>query len=482
MKCPKCDFENPEQNRFCNKCATPLPEPEEGSVHITKTLVAPTLELTSGSTFAGRYQVIEELGKGGMGRIYKVVDKKINEEVALKLIRPEIAADKNTIKRFSNELKFARKISHRNVGRMYHLGEEEGIHYITMEYVPGENLKDMIGMMGQLSPGQAVSIARQVCEGLSEAHKLNVVHRDLKPNNIIIDREGNARIIDFGIARSLKAKCITRSRMMVGTPEYMSPEQVEAKEVDQQSDIYSLGVVLYEMVTGMIPFDGETPLSIAMKHKSEEPQDPRGINSQIPEDLSRVILKCMEKNKEKRFQTVEELLSELDKIEEGFSTAEIISPSRWPLTGKEIREIFWKRWKLIATLFAVVIVAGIGFFLFRGKTPSLPIAERKMLVVLPFENLGPPGDEYFADGLTEEITSRLASLHGLGVISRTSARQYKGTDKTIKMIGDEVLVTCLRGPCAGIGVRKEKAGCVLRRSLYGSLMTLTSGLSVMTGL
>ncbi|MGB2763255.1 MAG: protein kinase [Candidatus Aminicenantaceae bacterium] len=438
MKCPKCDFENPEQNRFCNKCATPLPEPEEGSVHITKTLVAPTLELTSGSTFAGRYQVIEELGKGGMGRIYKVVDKKINEEVALKLIRPEIAADKNTIKRFSNELKFARKISHRNVGRMYHLGEEEGIHYITMEYVPGENLKDMIGMMGQLSPGQAVSIARQVCEGLSEAHKLNVVHRDLKPNNIIIDREGNARIIDFGIARSLKAKCITRSRMMVGTPEYMSPEQVEAKEVDQQSDIYSLGVVLYEMVTGMIPFDGETPLSIAMKHKSEEPQDPRGINSQIPEDLSRVILKCMEKNKEKRFQTVEELLSELDKIEEGFSTAEIISPSRWPLTGKEIREIFWKRWKLIATLFAVVIVAGIGFFLFRGKTPSLPIAERKMLVVLPFENLGPPGDEYFADGLTEEITSRLASLHGLGVISRTSARQYKGTDKTIKMIGDEL--------------------------------------------
>lgn len=438
MKCPNCNFENPEHNRFCNKCGMPISVPGEDSVQKTKASVTPTLEFASGSTFAGRYQIIEELGKGGMGRIYKVVDKKINEELALKLIRPEIAADKKTIERFGSELKFACKVSHRNVGRMYHLGEEEGIHYITMEYVPGESLKDMIGMMGQLSTGQAVSIARQLCEGLSEAHRLEIVHRDLKPSNIMIDKKGNARIMDFGIARSLKAKGITGAGMMIGTPEYMSPEQVEAQEVDQRSDIYSLGVVLYEMLTGKVPFAGETPLSIALKHKSEEPTDPREINSQIPEDLSRMILKCMEKNKEKRYQTVEGLLSELDKIEERLSTIKRIFPKRKPLTKKEIKETFWKYRKIVAVFFAVVIFAGIAFLLFKEKAPSLPYEERKMLVVLPFENLGLPGDEYFADGLTEEITSRLASLHGLGVISRTSARQYKETNKTTKQIGDEL--------------------------------------------
>jgi len=358
--------------------------------------------------------------------------------LALKLIRPEIAADKKTIKRFSSELKFACKVSHRNVGRMYHLGEEEGIHYITMEYIPGESLKDMIGMMGQLSPAQAVSIARQVCAGLSEAHRLEIVHRDLKPSNIMIDKEGNARIMDFGIARSLKAKGITGAGMMVGTPEYMSPEQVEAQGVDRRSDIYSLGVILYEMLTGTVPFKGDTPLSIVLKHKNEEPKDPREINSQIPKDLSCVILKCMEKKKEKRYQTVKELLSELNKIEESFSTLKRIFPKRKSLTEKETKETFWQLGKIIAVLFAVVIFAGIAFLLLREKTPSFPYAERKMLVVLPFENLGFPGDEYFADGLTEEITSRLASLHGLGVISRSSAKQYKETNKTTKQIGDEL--------------------------------------------
>ena len=438
MKCPNCNFENPAHNRFCNKCGRPLSISGEESVPKTKTFVTPTLEFASGSTFAGRYQIIEELGKGGMGRIYKVVDKKINEELALKLIRPEIAADKKTIKRFSSELKFACKVSHRNVGRMYHLGEEEGIHYITMEYIPGQSLKDMIGMMGQLSPAQAVSIARQVCAGLSEAHRLEIVHRDLKPSNIMIDKEGNARIMDFGIARSLKAKGITGAGMMVGTPEYMSPEQVEAQGVDRRSDIYSLGVVLYEMLTGTVPFKGDTPLSIVLKHKDEEPKDPREINSQISKDLSCVILKCMEKSKEKRYQTVKELLAELNKIEESFSTIKRIFPKRKSLTEKDRKETSWKLGKIITVLFAVVIFAGIAFLLLREKTPSSPYAERKMLVVLPFENLGFPGDEYFADGLTEEITSRLASLHGLGVISRSSAKQYKETNKTTKQIGDEL--------------------------------------------
>jgi len=298
IECPKCHSDNTDTARFCSNCATPLPSSKE--IPVTETLEKPTEELTRGTTFANRYEIIEELGKGGMGKVYRVEDKKIKEEVALKLIKPEIASDKKTIERFSNELKMARQISHRNVCRMYDLGEEKGTHFITMEYVPGEDLKSFIRRAAPVSIGKSISIAKQVCEGLVEAHRLGVVHRDLKPNNIMIDRDGNARIMDFGIARSLKAKGITGAGVMIGTPEYMSPEQAEAKFIDQRSDVYALGVILYEMVTGQLPFEGDTPLGIAMKHKGEMPKDPREVNPQIPEDLSLLILKCLEKKKEDR--------------------------------------------------------------------------------------------------------------------------------------------------------------------------------------
>jgi serine/threonine protein kinase/predicted ATPase len=320
MKCSQCHAENPDDSRFCSKCGTQLLPSEEIPPSATKTLQTPTEELTKGTTFASRYEIIEELGKGGMGKVYRVMDKKIDEEVALKLLNPEVAADEKTIKRFRNELKFARKITHKNVCRMYHLSEEEGTSYITMEYVPGEDLKSFIRKSGQITTEKALSISKQVCEGLAEAHKLGVVHRDLKPQNIMIDKEGNARIMDFGIARSVEAKGVTEVGMIIGTPDYMSPEQVEGKEADQRSDIYSLGIIIYEMVTGKVPFEGDTPLSIALKHKTETPSDPREFNDQISEDLSSVILKCMEKDKEKRYQKTEELLSELINIEKGIST------------------------------------------------------------------------------------------------------------------------------------------------------------------
>jgi len=266
VKCPQCETDNPSDSKFCKECATPLPSQD---VSVTKTLETPTEELTRGTTFANRYEIIEELGKGGMGKVYRVEDKKIKEEVALKLIKPEIASDKKTIERFSNELKTARKIRHKNVCAMYDLGEEKGIHYITMEYVPGEDLKSFIRRAGTLSAGKTLFLAKQVCDGLAEAHRLGVIHRDLKPQNIMIDKEGNARIMDFGIARSVKGKGITGAGVMVGTPEYMSPEQAEVKEVDQRSDIYSLGVILYEMVTGRVPFEGETPLGIGYMNLEE---------------------------------------------------------------------------------------------------------------------------------------------------------------------------------------------------------------------
>ncbi|MCK4556879.1 MAG: protein kinase, partial [Candidatus Aminicenantes bacterium] len=187
MKCPKCQSENPADSSFCSKCGSPLISSGERVDSHTKTLEMPSADLARGTVFAGRFEVIEELGKGGMGVVYRVFDKKVEEEVALKLLNPGVSSDKTTIERFRSELKLARKISHKNVCRMYDLNEERDTQYITMEYVPGEDLKNSILRMGHLNVGKAVSVAKQVCEGLEEAHRLGVVHRDLKPQNIMID-------------------------------------------------------------------------------------------------------------------------------------------------------------------------------------------------------------------------------------------------------------------------------------------------------
>jgi serine/threonine protein kinase/predicted Zn-dependent protease len=419
MKCPKCEFENPKDMSFCVKCGTQL-SLEEVSLAETKTLLKRRQELDTGSTFAGRYQVVEEMGRGGMGRVYKVIDTKLKEELALKLIHPEIAVDERIIKRFGNELKMARKISHKNVCRMYHLEEEDGVHYLTMEFIRGESLKDMIGMMGQLSPGQALSIVKQVCEGLAEAHKLGVVHRDLKPSNIMIDREGNARIMDFGIARSLKAKGITRTGTMIGTPEYMSPEQVEGLETDQRSDLYSLGVILYEMVTGRIPFDGETPFSIALKHKSEKPQDPKEINPQIPEDISRLIMKCLEKDREKRYQTAEELLADLGKIEEGIPTEERMIPRRRATVSREITVTFNLKKALIPVL-AIVSLAVIAVLVFqvipKKEIVSAP-SDKPSLAVLYFKNnTGDDRLDHWRSALSDLLITDLSQSKHIKILS-----------------------------------------------------------------
>ena len=335
-KCPKCGSENPETKQYCADCGTRLGLSEVIPTNVTETMRAAVKELSMGSTLAGRYQVIEELGKGGMGRVYKVLDTKINEKIALKLIKPEVASDRETIERFSNELKLARKIRHKNVCGMFDIGEAEGAHFITMEYVSGGDLKTMIRMSTGLTIGTVLSVGKQVCQGLAEAHNLGVVHRDLKPQNIIIDRGGNAKIMDFGIARSIREKGITDAGIMIGTPEYMSPEQTEAKDVDQRSDIYSLGIILYEMATGRVPFEGETALSVAIKHKTETPKDPKSLNPHIPDDLNRLILKCLEKDKAARYQTAAEVEAELGKIAKGIPTTERVVTKRKTVTSKQI--------------------------------------------------------------------------------------------------------------------------------------------------
>ncbi len=417
VECPKCKTENTADSEFCKKCATPLPSSKE--IHVTETLETPKEELTTGSTFASRYQIIEELGKGGMGKVYKVLDKEVNAKIALKLIKPEIAADKKTIERFKNELKTARDISHNNICRMYDLNKEEGSYYITMEYVEGQDLKSLVRQTGQLAIPTTISIAKQVCEGLSEAHKLGTVHRDLKPSNIMVDKEGNARIMDFGIARSLKAKGITGAGVMIGTPEYMSPEQAEVKEVDQRSDIYSLGVILYEMVTGRVPFEGETPLGIAMKHKSEMPKDPKELNAQIPEDLSRVILKCIEKDKEKRYQSAGEVRSELDKIEKGIPTTQRVVPKRKPITSKEITVTFGLKKLFIPALvvIAISIIAVIIWQPWSKKAPTPLPSDKPYLAIVYFENnTGDEDLDHWRKGISDLLITDLTQSKYLKVL------------------------------------------------------------------
>ena len=413
IHCPECFFDNPENTDFCGKCGTRFDSSQEEQALITKTMKTPEEALTTGSSFAGRYQIIEELGRGGMGKVYKALDQKINEKVALKLINPLIASDIKTVERFSNELKFARKIRHQNVCQMFDLGEAEGIHYITMEYVQGEDLKRLIRKVGNLSPGQAIAIAKQICAGLAEAHKLGIVHRDLKPQNILVDEEGNARIMDFGIARSLKTKGITGAGVMIGTPEYMSPEQVESKEIDQRSDIYSLGIVMFEMVTGQIPFEGDSPFSTGIKQKIEAPPDPQELNPNIPGDLSRLILKCLQKDKDSRFQSTGEVRSGLEQIAQGLPTSDRIVSSKKSVTSKEITVTFGVK-KLIPVIAVVALAAAalvIWQMITREKILSAPTIENS-IAVISFENQ--TGDKAY-DYLQKAIPSLLiTSLENTG--------------------------------------------------------------------
>jgi serine/threonine-protein kinase len=447
MKCPNCNADNPENFRFCKDCGSPLDlKIIKTPVESFKTQRLPTDKLPTGTLFADRYQIIQELGSGGMGRVYKVLDIELDTLVVLKVLLPEIAAEPETIPRFRNELKLSREISHKNVCRMFDLNMSKGTYYITMEYVDGESLKNIILMTKKLSVATAIDITKQICEGLGEAHRHGVVHRDLKPGNILIDRDGNAKILDFGLARSIESQGITATGVIIGTPQYMSPEQVQEKTIDQRSDIYSLGILLYEMLTGNVPFDGDSPVRVALKHVREKPIEPKELNLKIPPVVSRVILKCLAKEKEDRYQSTHELLAELKRIERSFAKPKTVDFAKKEKTKKAGFSGFkkkWIAWVGFAAIAVLVIMAATGFFgRGRGKVYD-------SIAVLPFkiENIGPGQEqeiEYLADGITEGIIAKLIKLPGLNkVIARNSVFQYKGQDVNTQQVGRELGVDTL---------------------------------------
>jgi serine/threonine-protein kinase len=274
--------------------------------------------LRPGSVFANRYEVKEILGAGGMGVVYRAFDRELGEPVAIKTLRPDsVAGDPVALERFKKEIRLARKIAHRNVVRTYDLGEVNGVYYLTMEYVEGTSLKQLIQSRGRLPIPVSLTVGKQLCRALEVAHEQGVIHRHIKPQNIVVEPNGFLKVMDFGIARLAnppKGKGLTEAGMAIGTPDYMSPEQLSGEELDPRSDLYSAGVVLFESVTGRVPFEADTPWTLIAKHLEEGPPDPRTQNPDVPEGLGQVVMKAMAKDREERFKTAGEMYEALAAI------------------------------------------------------------------------------------------------------------------------------------------------------------------------
>jgi serine/threonine protein kinase/beta-lactam-binding protein with PASTA domain len=266
--------------------------------------------------FSGRYRLIEKAGSGGMANVFRAEDTILNRTVAIKMLHAQFAHDENFIARFRREAQAAAGLNHPNIVNIYDWGSHDDTYFIVMEYLEGENLKQIIKQKGALSPDQAIKIMTQVCDALDFAHKHDVVHRDIKPHNIIITETGTVKVTDFGIARA-GASSMTQTGSIMGTATYISPEQAQGAVVGKESDVYSLGVVLYETLTGRVPFDGESPVAIAFKQVHEAPPSPRSINPNIPPDLERIVLKATSKNPDDRYLTAADMKADLNRSAQG---------------------------------------------------------------------------------------------------------------------------------------------------------------------
>ncbi|MGD8534368.1 MAG: protein kinase [Candidatus Aminicenantes bacterium] len=377
MQCPNCNTINPDDSQYCSKCGTSLGEINDTLTH-TPSFPPPqedTLYFSPGDSFGPRYKIIEEVGRGGMGRVYKAEDKELGITVALKMIHPEYSARTHIIKRFKKETLLARSISHENVIRIYDLGEVDKIKFISMDYIKGQSLKELILTSGTLTVETAINITKQICEALKVAHQKGVIHRDLKPQNILVDSSGKVYVTDFGVAKSVEVMEDSAPGLIIGTIQYISPEQAKGEQADLRSDLYSLGIIIYEMLTGEKPFKAETYTGYIQKHIHEKPKSPSKINPNIPAYLEKIILKCLEKDINNRYQKAEDVVQDL--VEQKVAVQ--------PIPRINIKKLL--KFVYAGVLIGLIIAVG---FLWRGRQtiriPAPSNLPKNLIAVLYFEN------------------------------------------------------------------------------------------------
>ncbi|MEE9562194.1 MAG: protein kinase, partial [Thermoanaerobaculia bacterium] len=399
------------------------------------------------------YRILEKLGAGGMGEVYLAEDTKLRRKVALKVLPEDMASDPERLERFKREARAVAALNHPNIVTIYSVEEVEGVHFLTMELVEGKTLADLVPAKG-LKLDRFFELAIPIADALSVAHEKGITHRDLKPGNIMVGDDGRVRVLDFGLAKLLAeasageedTQLATREGIAVGTAPYMSPEQVQGKNVDHRSDIFSLGILFYEMATGSRPFKGETSADLVSSILRDTPDSVTDLKIEMPRHLGRIIRHCLEKDPERRFQAAKDVRNELEGLRQEVESGALPPSSTMAAAAPPPQT---RRWLPLAAAALLVVVAAGVFWLFQGReeepavaaedqTASEASAERQMIVVLPFENLGSEEEAYFAAGVTQEITSRLGSVSDLGVISRKSALRYADTDKTIQQLGEEL--------------------------------------------
>ncbi len=427
-------------------------------------------DLGPGSQFGPRYRIDSVIGEGGMGKVYKAYDTDLDRTVALKLVRPELAKDASSLQRFKQELLLASRISHRNILRIHDLGDVDGVKFISMAFVQGMDLHDSLAKQGRLPIERAVNIAKQLAGALEAAHSEGVVHRDLKPRNVLIDMDDHIYVSDFGLAKSLDSDKtgMTRVGEVLGTPRYMSPEQAESKAADNRSDIYSLGVIFYEMVTGEVPFTGESSLQVMFQHVQQQPKDPRLLNSDIPEYLAVIILKCLEKDPAQRYQSAKDLLADL---ESGTPATRIVRLRQ--------AEMGYPKWMFAAT--GLVLLVGIGMAIrpvrerILGRSPiqititgrkggatPASTANDKFVALLPLRVVGSdPALQYEAAGVTDALSAKLFQMKNVHLASSGAVEKVNAADPVTKIahqLGSKLIV---QGTWQGSG---DKIDAVLRLS------------------
>jgi len=371
--------------------------------------------LEVGSVLAGRYEILKLLGQGGMGAVYKARDTELDRVVALKLIRPELARNPEILKRFKQELILARQVTHKNVIRIFDLGQADGIKFITMEYVEGQDLRSLLLERGKLAPDQAARIMLQICRALEAAHSEGVIHRDLKPQNIMLDEGGRVYVMDFGIARSAYLPGMTQTGALIGTPEYMSPEQARGEKLTQQSDIFSLGVILYELLTGKSPYHSDTPLATLWKRMQEKATPPIAVDPAIPQALSDIVVKALEIEPGKRFASAGEMAQQLEIwLGPAAGSSRIVLPA--PRTAAY--------WKWASAALAVLLVGAVIAFKLKG--PGKPKAAHPPVSVLVADFANRTGNSVFDGTLEPMFNVALEGASFINAFNRGRARQLAG--------------------------------------------------------